>query len=121
MIAPLSPWESALCYDELGIVHEIGTLSKILAPGLRIGYLIGPKGAFLDCIIQRTSDIGFSAPPINQEIVSYLLENGIEAQIAKVNSGYRTKSETDKDVDNRIARLITSKNVEAGVLASIIT
>ncbi len=82
----------AFLYDEIGIVYEIGTLSKIIAPGLRIGYLIGPKGAFLNSIIQRTSDIGFSAPLINQEIASYLLDNEIEAQIQKVNNEYRRKA-----------------------------
>ncbi len=92
----IEPLESALCYDTLDIVYEIGTLSKILAPGLRIGYLIGPKGRFLDSIIQRTSDIGFSAPLINQEIASYLLDHGIEVQIQKVNNGYRQKAKLVK-------------------------
>ena len=99
----VQPLESPLCYDTLGIVYEIGTLSKILAPGLRIGYLIGPNGPFLNSIIQRTSDIGFSAPLINQEIASYLLDHGIEAQIEKVNSGYHQKA---KQVKAWIAKLL---------------
>ncbi|MBN1116299.1 MAG: PLP-dependent aminotransferase family protein [Bacteroidales bacterium] len=83
---------SGIKYDKLEQVYEIGTLSKIIAPALRIGYAICPDKNIAKILIQRTSDIGFSAPLINQEISSWLLDNYIEKQKVKVNKGYQEKS-----------------------------
>ena len=84
---------SGLLYDENKLVYEIGTISKILSPALRIGYMIGPDSPFLKSMVQKTSDVGFSAPLITQEIASYLLEHHIDRQLDHVNKGYRLKAE----------------------------
>jgi 2-aminoadipate transaminase len=86
------PMQSALTYDDREIVYEIGTLSKVIAPAMRIGYMLGPDGPFLQAMIQKSSDTGFSAPPFVQEMAGYLLDHGIDAQLQAVNAGYRAKA-----------------------------
>ncbi len=88
----VEPLQSAFPYDELGIVHEVGTLSKILSPALRIGYMIGRGGPFFDAMVQKTSDVGFSAPLIAQEVASYLLDHHVGQQVEKVRRCYRLKA-----------------------------
>ena len=72
---------SAMIGDEMRLVYEISTVSKILAPGLRIGYMVAPAGPLSRVIVQRVSDIGFSAPPINQVIAAYMLDHHIAEQV----------------------------------------
>lgn len=87
---------SGITFDNSDCVFEIGTLSKIVAPALRIGYMIAPKCEFAKLIVQKISDIGFSAPLITQEIASYILDNHIESQLQKVKQAYHEKAEVIK-------------------------
>jgi len=88
----VGPLESGLLSDTEGLVYEVGTLSKVFAPALRIGYMIGRPGSFMDVMVQRTFDAGFSAPLITQEISSWLLDNQLQSQLARVREGYRSKA-----------------------------
>ncbi len=102
------PLDSGLLYDELGVVYELGTLSKILAPALRIGYMIGAPGPFMNAMTQKTSDVGFSAPLITQEIASYLLDRHVMEQLKSVNSGYRRKAlEMRQGIDRELGAFLS--------------
>jgi 2-aminoadipate transaminase len=89
--------QSGFLHDESELVYEIGTLSKILSPALRVGYMIGCEGPFLQALVQKTSDVGFSAPMILQEAAGYMLDHHVKAQVEKVNRGYRQKARAAKE------------------------
>jgi len=96
---PKSPFH----YDPLGLVYEVGTLSKIVAPALRIGFMIGPPGPIMDALVQHTCDVGFSAPLFCQEIASYLLDQAGAARLKEVQAVYRERAlATQKAIEKHL-------------------
>ncbi|HOV32912.1 MAG TPA: pyridoxal phosphate-dependent aminotransferase [Candidatus Hydrogenedens sp.] len=89
-------------FDNCESVYEIGTLSKVFAPALRVGYIISPKNsALLKSLIQWNSDVGFSAPLITQEISAELIRKVGLKQFEFVNTGYRERGTLLKDKFNQ--------------------
>ncbi len=80
-------------FDRWGLVYEVGTLSKVVAPALRIGFMIGPPGPLMDALVQHTCDVGFSAPLFCQEIASYLLDREGPRRLEEVRQVYRQRAE----------------------------
>ena len=71
--------------------------------------MIGGDCPFLRAMVQKTSDAGFSAPLITQEIASYLLDHHVAEQIAAVNAGYRTKAvQVKKWIDETVGSALQS-------------
>lgn len=97
--------ESAFRNDRNQLVYEIGTLSKILAPALRIGYILGPTGDLMAAMQERNSDAGFGASVINQQIAAVLLSDFLPAQQRSVLSGYRRRA---IDIRSAIDEKLTS-------------
>lgn len=61
-------------FDEAGIVMLVNSVSKTLAPGYRVGWII--PGKYKDKIIQQKLIQTISTPALYQETISHFLENG---------------------------------------------
>lgn len=69
---PMLPLASA---DMSGKVVYIGSLSKILSPSLRLGYLVGPK-SFIDRAASEIMMIDRQGDPATEGAVSELIDSG---------------------------------------------
>ncbi|HWY62257.1 MAG TPA: PLP-dependent aminotransferase family protein [Rhizomicrobium sp.] len=69
---PMLPLASA---DMSGKVVYIGSLSKILSPSLRLGYLVGPK-SFIDRAASEIMMIDRQGDPATEGAVNELIESG---------------------------------------------
>ncbi|HTU82090.1 MAG TPA: PLP-dependent aminotransferase family protein [Candidatus Acidoferrales bacterium] len=87
------------------LVFGLGTFSKLLAPGLRLGWVAAPED-LVARLARLKSDGGTS--PLAQEIaLEYFREGRLEQHLARVRSFYRSQRD-------RAARAIAARLPEAG-------
>ncbi len=77
--------------DEHGVVLYVGTLSKVLAPGIRVGYLVAPRS-----IIERATELRLSIDRqgdlATEYAVAELLEDGeVQRHIHRMRRIYRAR------------------------------
>ena len=78
-------------YDENGWVMFLGSFSKIISPGLRVGYIAGDAGIIRKCTIGKQSTDVHTAN-LNQAIVDqYLRRDLLPDHINTICGGYREK------------------------------
>ncbi len=83
---------SLLAMSEDAPVIHIGSFSKTLAPGLRLGWLIGSAEAIQRFVHCGTSEMGGGANPFTAQIVAECCRLGYwEAHIAHLQQLYRTR------------------------------
>jgi 2-aminoadipate transaminase len=78
-------------YDFEGRVMYTSTFSKIVSPGMRIGWLVAHKD-FIAKMIEAKTRINISSSLMSQYVAAKLLENGVvDKQIDKMIKVYRKK------------------------------
>lgn len=75
--------------DTEGWVLHVGTFSKILAPGVRMGWAAGPK-AVIDRLASYKVE-GASGPLMTRVVERFCADGRLDAHIKVLNAGYRKK------------------------------
>jgi GntR family transcriptional regulator/MocR family aminotransferase len=83
------PVHPLLAADEAGVVASIGTLSKVLAPGLRLGFIVAPASlaerlARLRAVMDRQGD-----NPMEATVAELLEEGELQRHVRKMRVVYQ--------------------------------
>ena len=83
-----TPLPSIKSYDESGFVVFMGSFSKVISPGLRVGYIAAHPSILRKCVIGKQSTDVHTAT-LNQAIVNaFLTENLLDNHVADVCKSY---------------------------------
>ena len=103
-------------FDEDGVVVYAGSFSKIVAPGIRVGYALAPKEVIAKLTVaKQTQDV--HTPLLSQLVVyKWLTEYDFESHIEKIREIYKRKLNLLCDcVDKELSDFLTYHRPEGGL------
>lgn len=104
-------------FDEEGIVMYAGTFSKVISPGIRVGYAIGPKQVLQKMIVcKQGEDVHTNI--WSQMICDEFMKNyDYDAHLERLRSLYRQKAELAMNAMDRelVPHKITYDKIEGGL------
>ena len=103
-------------FDEEGVVVYSGSFSKIVAPGIRVGYVLAPKEVIAKLTVaKQTQDV--HTPLVSQLVVyKWLTECDIEGHINKIREIYKRKLNLLCDcIDSELSEFLTYHRPEGGL------
>ena len=78
-------------HDRAGLVAYVGTLSKVLAPGLRLGFIAAPPN-LIESLVAHRSFIDLQGDHVLEAAIADLLEDGlIQRHVRKMRRVYRAR------------------------------
>jgi 2-aminoadipate transaminase len=100
--------------DGSGVVMQVDSFSKTLAPGLRHGWMVGPPSALRRMLTMRR-DLGVSVL-ISKMIDGFLAKGRMEPHLARLRSLYRNKLDiATQALDEHLADLATWQVPEGSI------
>ncbi len=103
-------------FDEDGIVIYAGSFSKLLAPGIRVGYIVAPSPIIAKMTVgKQASDV--HTPVFSQMLVDKWMEqNDVNAHIEKIRDIYRRKLNLMCDlIDSELGDFVEYVHPEGGL------
>lgn len=81
-------------YDTTGNVVYLGSFSKLVSPGLRVGYLLAHEELLRKCTIGKQGT-DLHTPNLNQAIIDQFLRRDLlDSHVQSIIPGYRRKAGT---------------------------